>query len=45
MTTTQEFLDAIEMKKQNILVIKLGSANFALEQIRLASKKYKVSSD
>lgn len=44
-STTQEFLDVIGMKKQNIRIIKLGDGRFTPEQIRLACKTYKVSAD
>ena len=40
-----EFLDAIEMPKQNIRLVRLGEKHFTPDHIHKACKKYKVNAN
>lgn len=41
----QTFLDAIDMPKQNIRLVKLGEKHFTPEHIHMACKTYKVNAN
>jgi hypothetical protein len=42
---TQAFLDAIDMPKQNIRLVKLGEKHFTPEHIHMACKTYMVNAN
>lgn len=44
-TYRQEFLDVIDLKKQNYRRITMGEASFTVEHIRLACKHYNINAN